>query len=170
MHGDGRGNVAMGGEGGKHTGFTHAGRGGSVRGRCWLCFAGAYALLGCFPVADVFEGAGRGDGGGQEGQSIFGGPFEDESFEVLHDRPGILGMANVGPHTNGSQFYVTKNAAPWLDQKKVAFGRVVTGMRVLDALEALPLENQRPVQPVTVAGCGEYAGPTSESKTAAKSE
>jgi cyclophilin family peptidyl-prolyl cis-trans isomerase len=57
-------------------------------------------------------------GSGTGGASIFGATFEDESFEVPHDRPGIIGMANSGPHTNASQFYITKNAAPWLNQKK----------------------------------------------------
>lgn len=95
---------------------------------------------------------GHGDGG----KSSFGDTFEDESFEVLHDRPGILGMANTGPHTNGSQFYIIKDAAPFLDQKKVAFGRVISGMRAISLLENVDLLNQRPIDPITVTDCGSF--------------
>lgn len=64
--------------------------------------------------------------------------FHDESFAVLHDKPGVLSMSNEGqPHTNGSQFFVTLNAIPILDKRCVAFGRVVSGMRVFRRIEKL---------------------------------
>ena len=54
-------------------------------------------------------------------------------------------MANKGPHTNGSQFYITLNALPWLDGKRVAFGRVIQGLRVIRRVTKVPLENERPI-------------------------
>jgi cyclophilin family peptidyl-prolyl cis-trans isomerase len=84
-----------------------------------------------------------GSGGG--GESIFGATFPDESFEMKHSGPGILAMANSGPHSNGSQFYITMRALPWLDQKRVCFGRVISGMRVVKLIGKTPLRNERPV-------------------------
>ena len=69
-----------------------------------------------YDVSDILHG--RGD----SGESIYGEIFEDESFAVPHSKRGILGMANKGRHTNGSQFYVTLQPAQWMDCKFVAFG------------------------------------------------
>jgi len=99
---------------------------------------------------DVLNG--RGDGG----ESIYGPTFADESFVIQHDRPGILAMANKGPHTNASQFFISLCEFPAFQGKKVAFGRVVSGMAVLQRINAVPTRNQRPVEPVTVAACGEF--------------
>ena len=59
---------------------------------------------------------------GDGGESVHGLMFEDENFSISHDSRGIVGMANKGRHTNGSQFYVTLNPAPWMDKRYVAFG------------------------------------------------
>ncbi|KAM4633455.1 putative inactive peptidyl-prolyl cis-trans isomerase-like 6 [Polymixia lowei] len=96
--------------------------------------------------------AGKGNGG----ESIYGPTFEDESFAVSHNRRGILGMANQGPHSNGSQFYITLQPALWMDKKYVAFGQVVEGTDVLRKLEEVPTYNERPKQDCRVVDCGVF--------------
>jgi cyclophilin family peptidyl-prolyl cis-trans isomerase len=68
---------------------------------------------------------------------VYGKKFPDENFELKHTRRGLLSMANSGPDTNGSQFFITFDAAPHLDGKHVVFGEVVKGWEVLDAIEAM---------------------------------
>lgn len=80
-------------------------------------------------------------GTGKGGESIFGHPFEDEFHEDLkHDRRGILSMANSGPNKNGSQFFITYNKHPTLDNKFTVFGHLVDGFQTLDLLEQEPVD------------------------------
>ncbi|XP_038137550.1 probable inactive peptidyl-prolyl cis-trans isomerase-like 6 [Cyprinodon tularosa] len=91
---------------------------------------------------------------GNGGESIYGASFEDESFAVSHSKRGILGMANNGPHSNGSQFYITLQPTSWMDKTYVAFGQVVEGVNVLKRLEEAPTCNERPKYECKVAACG----------------
>jgi peptidylprolyl isomerase len=95
----------------------------------------------------------RGDGTG--GESIYGARFRDENFKHRHTEPGLLSMANAGPNTNGSQFFLTTVPCPWLDGKHVVFGRVVQGMEVVRAMEAQGTQSGRPSSPVVIANCGQ---------------
>ena len=95
----------------------------------------------------------RGDGRG--GYSIYGGKFADETFAVPHVGPGVLSMANAGPNTNGSQFFITTAATPWLNGRHVAFGNVVEGMDVVRAIEANPTgPGDKPLKQVRVVSSG----------------
>mmetsp|Transcript_11608 Transcript_11608/g.17421 ORF Transcript_11608/g.17421 Transcript_11608/m.17421 type:complete len:122 (-) Transcript_11608:46-411(-) len=97
-------------------------------------------------------------GGSSQGvSSAFGGAFPDEApgLELYHDRPGLLGMANSGPDTNGSQFYITTAPASWLDGEHVIFGEVLEGREVVMAIEHCASQSGEPSQRVIVAGCGE---------------
>eukprot|EP00009_Paramoeba_aestuarina_P010108 CAMPEP_0201526506 /NCGR_PEP_ID=MMETSP0161_2-20130828/31993_1 /ASSEMBLY_ACC=CAM_ASM_000251 /TAXON_ID=180227 /ORGANISM="Neoparamoeba aestuarina, Strain SoJaBio B1-5/56/2" /LENGTH=343 /DNA_ID=CAMNT_0047926925 /DNA_START=146 /DNA_END=1177 /DNA_ORIENTATION=- len=95
-------------------------------------------------------------GNGTGGESIYGEKFEDEAFVFDHDKPGYLSMANAGPGTNGSQFFITTAATPHLNGKHVIFGRVLKGMGVVRTMEAVKTVPQdKPAEDVIIADCGE---------------
>jgi len=94
-------------------------------------------------------------GNGTGGESIYGAKFADENFTIKHKGSGILSMANAGPNTNGSQFFITTVETPWLDGRHVVFGRVVKGMDIVKLVEAQGSRNGRTKQPVTIIASGE---------------
>lgn len=93
---------------------------------------------------------------GTGGESIYGLKFEDENFDLKHERKGMLSMANSGPDTNGSQFFITTTRTSHLDGKHVVFGKVIKGMGVVRSIEhATIAEGDRPALDVIVEDCGE---------------
>ncbi|KAF5828155.1 cyclophilin [Dunaliella salina] len=96
-------------------------------------------------------------GNGTGGESIYGAKFEDENFKLKHTKPGLLSMANAGPNTNGSQFFITTVVTSWLDGKHVVFGEVAEGMNVVKAVEALGSSSGRTKKNITIAECGQLA-------------
>ena len=96
-------------------------------------------------------------GNGTGGESIYGEKFADEVFKFKHDSPGILSMANAGPNTNGSQFFICTVPCSWLDGKHVVFGRVVEGMDVVKAIEKVGSRGGSTAKPVVIADCGQLS-------------
>ncbi|MEU8849390.1 peptidylprolyl isomerase [Streptomyces sp. NPDC048564] len=93
-------------------------------------------------------------GNGTGGKSIYGETFADENFQLKHDKPFLLSMANAGPGTNGSQFFVTTVVTPWLDGKHVVFGEVIEGEDVVKAVEALGSRSGATAKKIVVEDCG----------------
>ncbi len=95
-------------------------------------------------------------GNGRGGESIYGAKFPDENFDVFHDTPGLLSMANAGPGTNGSQFFITTVPTPHLNGKHVVFGRVIEGMNVVKMIESKgTAPSGRTSTKVQIVDCGE---------------
>jgi peptidylprolyl isomerase len=94
-------------------------------------------------------------GNGTGGESIYGEKFPDENFKHKHTGEGFLSMANAGPNTNGSQFFLTTVPTPWLDGNHVVFGKVVEGMDVVKKIEAEGTPSGAPRQPVKIEDSGQ---------------
>lgn len=91
---------------------------------------------------------------GTGGRSIWGEHFNDENFILKHDGFGVLSMANSGPDTNGSQFFITFGEAEWLDGLHVAFGRIIDGEETLRKIEECGTNCSRPTKVVKITDCG----------------
>ena len=92
---------------------------------------------------------------GTGGKSIYGAKFADENFQLKHDRPFLLSMANAGPNTNGSQFFITTVTTSWLDGRHTVFGEVLEGLDVVKKIEAVGSGSGAPAKTVVIANSGE---------------
>ena len=95
---------------------------------------------------------------GMGGESIYGDKFPDENFKLQHSVPFLLSMANAGPNTNGSQFFVTTVVTSWLDGRHTVFGQVLEGEDVVKAIERQGSPSGRPSKEVKIVESGELPG------------
>ncbi|GAB7361619.1 hypothetical protein MBLNU230_g1671t1 [Neophaeotheca triangularis] len=133
-----------------------------------LCASGAYngspfhRLIPNFMI----QGGSPGTGTTKDSTSIYGAPFEDETKSTLkHNKRGMLSMANKGPGTNGSQFFVTLSEAPHLDGKNTVFGRVLEGWEVLDRMEGTEVDKKnRPKEGIRIQKVTVHANPLADER------
>ena len=100
----------------------------------------------------------KGDGTG--GKSIYGEKFKDENFKLKHTKKGLMSMANAGPDTNGSQFFITTVITSWLDGRHVVFGEIVEGYEIVDQIQNVAKSaGDKPAKAVKIAKSGELEVP-----------
>jgi len=105
----------------------------------------------------MLQGGDFSSGDGTGGESIYGGEFRDENFKLKHDKPYLMSMANAGPNTNGSQFFITTVATPHLNGVHVVFGEVLSGQEVIRKIENTSVNaDDKPRETVTIYECGVY--------------
>ena len=101
---------------------------------------------------------------GEGGKSIYGAKFKDENFIVSFKGPGELAMANAGPNTNSSQFFITTTKCDWLTGKHVIFGKVFEGLDVVREMEKIGSSSGKPKKSVIIADCGELTNEQKKKK------